>query len=382
MKYDVLIVGAGMTGATAARCLAEAGARVLVVDARHHVGGNCYDAPDEHGVLIHRYGPHIFHTSRQEVVDFLSRFTAWRPYEHRVVGMIRHRLVPLPFTLTSLSMLMPGATGQDLSARLIEVFGYGAQVPILTLRQHAAFVDIADMVYADVFEGYTRKQWGIPPEGIDPAITARVPVRISHDDRYFTDTFQCMPTDGFAPLFTAMLTHDNIILRTGTSFADLGSAVEWKHCVYTGPVDEFFATCHGNLPYRSLDFVFEHYAQERHQPVAVVNYPDINVPFTRISEYRQLTGQDSPVGSSLGTTVSLEYARPHVAGQTIPYYPVLTTGSAAQLAAYQATARQHYPHIHFAGRLGAFKYLNMDEAVLAGFAAAQEVLGISTPQGK
>lgn len=382
MRYDVLIVGAGMTGATAARCLAEAGARVLVVDTRDHVGGNCYDSPDEHGILIHCYGPHIFHTSRQEVVDFLSRFTTWRPYEHRVVGMIRHRLVPLPFNLTSLSMLMPGAAGRELSDRLVGLFGYGAQVPILTLRQHAAFADMADMVYAEVFEGYTRKQWGIPLEGIDPAITARVPVRISHDDRYFTDSFQAMPTDGFTPLFAAMLTHSNITLRTGTAFADLGSAVEWKHCVYTGPVDEFFAACHGDLPYRSLDFVFEHYAQERHQPVAVVNYPDITVPFTRISEYRQLTGQVSPVGNSLGTTVSLEYAQAHVAGQTIPYYPVLTTGSAAQLAAYQATAQQQCPHIQFAGRLGAFKYLNMDEAVVAGFTAAQQVLAGSIPQAK
>lgn len=376
MQYDVLIVGAGMTGATAARTLAEAGARVLVVDARDHVGGNCYDAPDEHGVLIHRYGPHIFHTSRQDVVDFLSRFTTWRPYEHRVVGIIDNRLVPLPFNLTSLTMLMAGAKGTELATRLIDLFGYGAQVPILELRKHATFVDVADFVYAKVFEGYTRKQWGISPEDIDPAITARVPVRISHDDRYFTDSFQCMPAAGFTPLFTAMLQHENITLHTGTPFAHVGAAA-WKQCVYTGPVDEFFALCHGNLPYRSLDFVFEHYAQERHQPVAVVNYPDITVPFTRISEYRQLTGQSAEAAKTLGTTVSLEYARPHVAGQTIPYYPVLTTQSAAQLASYQATAAQKCPHIHFAGRLGAFKYLNMDDAVLAGFTAAQQVLATS-----
>lgn len=386
MRYDVLIVGAGMTGATAARCLAEAGAKVLVVDARTHVGGNCYDEPDEHGVCIHRYGPHIFHTSRQKVVDFLSRFTTWRSYEHRVVGMICNRLVPLPVNLTSLSMLMGAAAGQELATRLTEAFGYGTQVPILELRKYPMFMEVADLVYAMVFEGYTRKQWGISPEGIDPAITARVPVRISHDDRYFTDSFQYMPAEGFTPLFTAMLKHENITLHTSTAFADVENSVQWKHCVYTGPVDEFFAACHGNLPYRSLDFVFEHYAQERHQPVAVVNYPDATVPFTRISEYRQLTGQSAAtaqssdsaqsagVGFRLGTTVSLEYARPHVAGQTIPYYPVLTPASAAQLASYQATAHKECPHIHFAGRLGAFKYLNMDEAVLAGFAAAQHVL--------
>lgn len=366
-----------MTGAAAARTLAEAGARVAVIDAHEHVGGNCYDVCDAHGVLVHPYGPHIFHTSRQEVVDFLSPFTLWRPYEHRVVALIQNRLVPLPFNLTSIAMLFGGAAGQQLVQRLVEVFGYGAHVPILQLRTavHSEFADLAAFVYAQVFEGYTRKQWGLPPDGIDAAITGRVPVRVSHDDRYFTDSFQCMPAHGFTPMFTSLLQHENITLHTGTTFADVGSSIRWKQCIYTGPVDEFFAGCHGWLPYRSLDVVFEHYAQEQHLPVGVVNCPAVTVPFTRISEYRHLTGQRSVTGMEpLGTTVSLEYPRAHEVGKTLPYYPVLTEASMALLRTYQAQAHRETPRIVFAGRLGAFTYINMDDAVLAGLAAARHCM--------
>ncbi|MEG2173131.1 MAG: UDP-galactopyranose mutase, partial [Desulfovibrionaceae bacterium] len=364
----------GMTGASAARWLAESGARVLVIDAREHAGGNCYDVLDAHGLRIHLYGPHIFHTSRPEVVDFLSRFTPWRPYEHRVVGLIDNRLVPLPINLTSIAMLFPGAAGQGLVTRLVETFGYGAKVPILALRAspYEELADLAAYVYARVFEGYTRKQWGLSPEDIDPAITGRVPVRVSYDDRYFTDSFQCMPAQGFSPLFSAMLQHKNITLRTGTAFATVGN-VQWKQCIYTGPMDEYWGACHGCLPYRSLDFVFEHYAQEQHLPVGVVNYPHFEVPFTRISEYRHLTGQQSQGDKALGTTVSLEYPRAHEAGATIPYYPIRTEASVDILHRYQLTAQREAPNIVFAGRLGAFAYLNMDEAVLAGLAAARRV---------
>lgn len=377
MQYDILVVGAGMTGACAARCLAEAGARVLVIDSREHVGGNCHDTEDAHGVLIHPYGPHIFHSSQREVVDFLSRFTAWRRYEHRVVGLVDNRLVPLPFNLTSIAMLFGGAAGQKLLHRLQEFFGYGAQVPILQLRSspHADFADLAAFVYEKVFLGYTRKQWGLPPDGIDPAITGRVPLRVSHDDRYFTDTFQCMPEHGFSPMFARLLQHENIALQLGTAYAEVqNTGLQWKHCVYTGPVDEFFAACHGALPYRSLDFVFEHYEQARHQPVGVVNYPDFSVPFTRISEYRHLTGQGLSATGTGGTTISLEYAKAHQAGVSVPYYPVLTEYSADLVQKYQATAREEVPKVLFAGRLGAFRYLNMDDAVLAGLTAARQLL--------
>lgn len=380
MQYDVLIVGAGMTGAVAARCLAESGAKVLVIDARGHTGGNCHDMPDNNGVLIHPYGPHIFHTSRQDVVDFLSRFTTWRPYEHRVVALVNNRFVPLPFNLTSVELCFPGAAGQKLTKLLIDVFGYGAQVPILQLR-HAPQPELAELaafVYENIFVGYTRKQWGLPPDCIDPAITGRVPVRISHDDRYFQDSFQHMPAKGYHALFTALLDHCHIQVRTNTAFSDLDAETSWKHCVYTGPLDEYFTGEQGWLPYRSLDFVFEHYQQHRHQPVAVVNYPDFSVPFTRISEYRILTGQNSSQADlqsgGLGTSVSLEYPCPHVPGQTIPYYPVLTQDSTALLKRYQARARAEAPNIVFAGRLGAFRYMNMDEAVAAAFAAVQQIV--------
>lgn len=378
MQYDILVVGAGMTGATAARRLAESGARVLLIDAHDHVAGHCYDRYDAHGLLVHQYGPHIFHTVRQDVADFLSRFTTWRPYEHRVVGLIDNRLVPLPINLTAIEMLFPGSGGRRISARLQEIFGLGAQVPILELRisPHAEFVELAAFVYEKVFEGYTRKQWGLPPDGIDPAITGRVPVRVSYDDRYFTDSFQRMPEQGYTAMIAKIVQHENIDLHLGTPFVELPTDLHWKRCIYTGPVDEFFAGCHGWLPYRNLEFTFEHYAQELHQPVGVVNYPDFAVPFTRITEFRHLTGQQAQGTKKLGTSVCLEYSRAHVPGVTTPYYPVLTTASSALLQSYQATAWRERPHILFTGRLGGFKYINMDEAVLAGFAAAQQIVSL------
>ena len=377
--YDVLVVGSGMTGAVAARHLAEAGRSVLVIDQRHHVGGNCFDSPDKHGVLIHPYGPHIFHTSRQEVVDFLSAFTTWRPYEHRVCALIQNRLVPLPFNLTSLRLCFDADKAQKLEKALRATFGQGGHIPILELRKtgRADLAELADFIYAHVFAGYTQKQWGLPPDALDPAITGRVPVRVHDDDRYFTDSFQHMPAQGFTPLFERMLSHPRIALRLNTAYASLGDGHgrplgqddTWQHCVYTGPLDEFFQRRLGTLPYRSLDFCFEHYAQERHLPVGVLNYPDASVPWTRISEYKTLTGQEVA-----GTTVSLEYSLAHEPGRTIPYYPVLTAESTALLRAYEGLAATEAPTTHFAGRLGSFRYYNMDDAVLAGLATAQRVL--------
>lgn len=380
--HDVLITGAGMTGAVAAAQLAAAGANVLVIDQRDHVGGNCYDAPDEHGVCIHPYGPHIFHTSKAEVVEFLSAFTAWRPYEHRVCALINHRIVPLPFNLTSLRLCFTASEAAALEAALVEAFGAGAQIPILELRRTGRqdLTELADFIYEHVFVGYTQKQWGLAPDAIDPAITGRVPVRVNHDDRYFTDTFQRMPLEGFTPLFGRMLRHERITVRTSTPYAELGDAHghpcgpahnfdHWKCCIHTGPLDEFFHSTLGALPYRSLRFDFAHYAQPRHLPVGVLNYPDARVPWTRIAEYKTLTGQETA-----GTSVSVEYALPHEPGRTIPYYPVLTKESATLLHAYEELAAMEAPGVIFAGRLGAFRYYNMDDAVLAGMEAATRAL--------
>lgn len=376
-QYDALVVGAGMTGAVAAARLAEAGAEVLVIDQREHAGGNCRDAYDAHGVLVHPYGPHIFHTSRPQAAKYLSAFTQWRPYEHRVCGLIRHRLVPLPFNLTSLAMCFPPAEASALEKSLVRRFGENAQIPILELRAAgcADLAELADFIYENVFLGYTMKQWGLAPDAIDPAVTGRTPVRVNHDDRYFTDSFQQMPKDGFTAMFANMLRSPRITLRTGLPYEAVGDAagrpcadVRWKHCIHTGPVDEFFGLRLGALPYRSLRFDFAHYAQDRHLPVGVLNYPDAGVPWTRISDYKHLTGQRVS-----GAGVSIEYALPHEPGRTIPYYPVLTPESGALLRAYADLAAAEAPDVIFAGRLGAFRYYNMDDAVLAGMDAAARV---------
>jgi UDP-galactopyranose mutase len=357
-----------MTGATAARTLAEAGLRVCVAEEREHSGGNCHDRPDDHGVFIHPYGPHIFHTSRQPAIDFLSRFTGWRPYEHRVTALVRQRIIPLPFNLTSLALCFPAREARRMEEALIKSRSRGGQAPVLELlaSPDACLRDLANFVYEEVFLGYTQKQWGLAPTELDPQVTARVPVRISHDDRYFQDSFQHMPDKGFARMFDRMLNHPGITLRLETPFAEAGKA---RAAIHTGTIDGYFRYRLGALPYRSLDFDFQHYAQPRHLPSAVLNYPDAATAWTRITEYKQLTGQEHP-----HTSVSLEYPRSHEAGRTIPYYPVFT-GDAAQLYAdYRELAEREAPEVVFAGRLGAFRYLNMDDAVLAGMEAARQVL--------
>ena len=370
MRYDVLIAGAGMTGATAARVLAEAGVRVCVAEEREHTGGNCHDRPDDHGVLVHPYGPHIFHTSRREVVDFLSRFTAWWAYEHRVTALVQNRIIPLPFNLTSLDMCFPAREARRMEEALVKRHGRDGQAPVLDLRnsEEACLRDLANFVYEEVFLGYTQKQWGLAPTELDPQVTARVPVRVSRDDRYFQDSFQHMPDTGFARMFDRMLDHPGITLRLGTPFADAGAVA--RAAIYTGTIDGYFQYCLGALPYRSLDFDFRHYAQPRHLPSAVLNYPSAAVSWTRITEYRQLTGQEHP-----HTSVSIEYPQPHEPGRTLPYYPVFTGDAARLHAAYREFAEREAPEVIFAGRLGAFRYLNMDDAVLAGMGAAQRVLG-------
>jgi UDP-galactopyranose mutase len=368
-RYDVLIAGAGMTGATAARVLAEAGLRVCVAEERGHTGGNCHDRPDEHGVFIHPYGPHIFHTSSRTVISFLSRFTGWRPYEHRVTALVKNRIIPLPFNLTSLAMCFPEREARRMEKALIKRHGRSGHVPILELRssKDICLRDLAHFVYEEVFLGYTQKQWGLAPTELDPLVTARVPVRVSHDDRYFQDSFQHMPDRGFARMFDKMLDHPGITLRPTTPFAEAGTAA--RASIYTGTIDGYFSYRLGALPYRSLDFDFRHYAQPRHLPSAVLNHPDVETPWTRITEYKQLTGQEHP-----HTSVSLEYPRPHEPGRTLPYYPVFTGDAANLYADYRGLAEREAPGVIFAGRLGAFRYLNMDDAVLAGMKAARQSL--------
>ena len=363
-----LIVGAGFTGAT----LAERIANVLrdpvtIIDRRPHLGGNAHDRMDEHGILVHLYGPHIFHTNSQLVWNYLSRFTSWRPYEHRVLAAIDGTDVPLPFNLRSLRMMHSEAVAERLEKALLDRFGPGASIPILRLRQESDYElrGLADFVYEKVFLGYTTKMWGVPPEELDPSVTGRVPVRLSDDDRYFQDRFQAMPAEGYTRLFERMLEHPGIQLRLATPFSEVED--EFDRIVFTGPIDEYFDYRYGPLPYRSLEFEFENHGRESVQPVGTINFPNDH-HYTRSTELKHLTGQR--VGS---TTLVREYPRAHRPSSNEPYYPVPSQRNRQLLARYQADASRLRPRVHFAGRLGDYRYYNMDQAVARALSLFSEL---------
>ncbi|MFZ5705591.1 MAG: UDP-galactopyranose mutase [Pseudomonadota bacterium] len=357
-RWDVLVVGAGFAGAVMAeRFAADAGLRVLVLDRRAHIGGNAYDERDGAGILVHRYGPHIFHTNSQDVVDYLSAFTAWRPYEHRVLAHVDGRDLPFPINRTTLNLL----DGLSLSSEAeAEAYLQSVAEPVSPVRTSEDVVvgRVGRALYERFFRGYTRKQWGLDPSQLDASVTARVPVRTNLDDRYFTDSFQAMPADGYTALFMRMLDHPNITVATGVDFFDVREAVAFDRLVFTGPIDEYFGRCHGPLPYRSLTFRHETLGMERFQAAAVVNYPDQQTPFTRITEYKYLTGQQSS-----STSISYEYP----ADEGDPYYPVPRAENQARFRAYQAMA-DALPDVLFVGRLATYRYYNMDQVVAQALA--------------
>lgn len=358
--YDWLIVGAGYTGAIVAERLAtQAGKTALVIDRRDHIAGNAYDRRNDAGVLYHQYGPHIFHTNSHAVADYLSAFTEWLPYEHRVLGMVDGRIIPIPFNLTSLEILFPKVEAERLAKILIEAYGIDQKVPILKMRESPVqgVRDLADFIYKNVFYGYTTKQWGLEPEQLSPSVTARVPVHISYDDRYFQDTFQNMPKEGYTKMFERILTQQGVSVSLNTDLADLGSEVTYDRLLYTGAIDEYFGYTLGELPYRSLDFNFQTYRQQRHQAVGQVNYP-VSHDFTRITEMGHLTQEWSDV-----TTVAIEYPVAHVPGKTVPYYPIPRDENQELHNRYVALAEKDAANVLFAGRLGDYKYYNMDQAV-------------------
>ena len=371
-RYDCLIVGAGMAGAVAARELAEQGGqKVLVLERRNHVGGNMYDRFDERGVLIHQYGPHIFHTNSKRVFDYLSRFTRWRLYEHQVVANIpdgEGRLeYPVPFNLVSLRTAFPPEQAEKLEEKLVAAYGREKKVTILQLRQapDPELAALADYVYDHVFVRYTMKQWGQTPEEIDPATTARVPVFLSEDCRYFQDEYQGMPLEGYTPLFLSLLDHPNITVELNT---DAGQRLRLEGervlldgeafsgtVIYTGAADELFACRYGRLPYRTLDFAFESYPVDFWQSHGTVNYT-VDRDYTRITEFKYLTGQDL----SGTTTIMKEYSRAYTgAAGEVPYYAVINGESNALYARYKALA-DRIPNFHLLGRLAEYKYYNMD----------------------
>ena len=350
--YDWLVVGAGFAGAVMAERLArDAGKRVLVIDRREHIAGNAFDHEDAAGILIHRYGPHIFHTNSQEVFDYLSGFTDWRPYEHRVLAQARGQLVPIPINRTTLNSLYGLALDSDEAA---ERFYENAAEPIETIRtsEDVVVAQVGRDLYETFFRGYTRKQWGLDPSELDKSVTARVPARTNTDDRYFTDRFQAMPDEGYTAMFRRMLDHENITVALGVDFADVGRD-GFEGIVYTGPIDEFYGHRFGKLPYRSLRFDHRTLDRAQFQETATVNYPGEEVPWTRITEYKHLTGQRSEK-----TSITYEYS----SATGDPFYPVPRAENQELYKRYQALALAE-PGVHFVGRLATYRYYNMDQVV-------------------
>lgn len=380
--YDCIIVGAGIAGATVARKLAEDGnKKVLIIERRNHIGGNCYDRPDEYGILIHEYGPHIFHTEEEPVREFLSRFTDWYDFGHEVVAKVGDKLIPVPFNLNTLHMVYDQEKANRLEKKLIEEYGQDSRVPIMKLRENADpdVREIAEYVYQNVFLKYTMKQWGQTPEEISPEVTGRVPVVISYDNRYFKDKYQSVPADGFTPMFENMLNHENIEVWLNTDCTDVLSFAEGKvyfqnqvfegELIYTGALDELFNCKFGRLPYRSLDFKFEHLDTDSYQDHSVVNYT-VSENFTRITEFKFLTGQKD----TNGTTIVKEYPFAYTGAEgEIPYYAILDEANQALYEKYKALTEE-YDKFYLLGRLAEYKYYNIDAMTLKAMELAESIL--------
>jgi UDP-galactopyranose mutase len=368
--FDYLIVGAGFAGSVLAERLAsQANKRVLVVEKRNHIGGNAYDCFDDAGVLIHKYGPHIFHTNSADVFTYLSQFTQWRPYQHRVLASVMGRLVPMPINLDTINILY----GTSFTSFELETFFASVAEPRDSIRTSEDVVvsRIGRELYELFFRQYTRKQWGLDPSDLDASVTSRVPVRTNRDDRYFTDTYQAMPLHGFTRMFERMLAHPNIKLLLNADYREIREVIPHREVIYTGPVDEYFNYRFGKLPYRSINFHFETLDTPQHQPVAVINYP-IEYAYTRVTELKHLTGQ-----THAKTTLVTEY--PCADGD--PYYPVPRPENAALYKQYQALA-DATPGVHFVGRLATYKYYNMDQVVAQALAVFDRIRGARRPAGR
>lgn len=349
--YDYLIVGAGFAGSVLAERLArDAGKKVLLVDRRAHIAGNAYDHYDAAGLLIHRYGPHIFHTNSLMVLDYLSKFTDWRNYQHRVLASVDGQLVPIPINRETINILY----GLNLSSKEAEDFLAAAAEPrdVIRTSEDAVVSQVGQELYKKFFRGYTRKQWGLDPSELDAQVAARIPVRFNADGRYFGDSYQCMPRIGYTRMFENMLDHPNIHIMLQTDYRDVKDMIPHRAMIYTGPVDEYFDYEFGKLPYRSLEFKHETHNMEWFQPAPVVNFPNDNT-FTRITEFKYLTGQ-----THAHTSIVYEY--PQAEGD--PYYPIPKPENSALYAKYKALADET-PGVYFVGRLATYKYYNMDQVV-------------------
>lgn len=368
--YDVIVVGAGVAGCVAARELAEKkNKKVLILEKKNHIAGNCYDETDENGVLIHVYGPHIFHTEKEEVFEYLSRFTKWNMFRHEVVANVHGKYIPVPFNLHTLKAVYGKEKGEELEEKLVQIYGRGTKVPILDLMNHEdeELQMIGKYVYDNIYVYYTMKQWGKKPEEIDPAVTARVPVNISYDNCYFADKYQGVPLHGFTEMFQNIVDHENITMQLLTEAKDVlkvqGNSVLYcgkvfdGDVIFTGPLDEFFDCKYGRLPYRTLHFEFEHYEKDDYQGHSVVNYT-VDQDYTRITEYKYLTGQNCS-----GTTISKEYPGAYTGecGQ-IPYYSIANAENQILYEKYKSEV-ENIRNFHLLGRLAEYQYYNIDVMV-------------------
>jgi UDP-galactopyranose mutase len=362
LNQSILVVGAGYAGSVVARELADAGRHVLLLDKRPHIAGNAYDEHDEHGVLVHRYGPHIFHTNSERIFEYLSRFTEWRPYEHRVRSVVNGVAYPFPINRDTLNRLY----GLDLDEAGAAAFFDRVREPrepALT-SEDVVLNSVGRDLYEKFFLNYTRKQWGLEPSQLKAGVAARIPVRTNSDDRYFTDIFQTMPRHGYTQMFESLLDHPNISLELGVDFKEIPDKRRFAHIVYTGPIDTYFGCCYGRLPYRSLSFEHEYLNDvDRFQETGTFNYPN-DYAYTRITEFRHLTGQEHT-----GTSIVREY--PQADGEA--YYPVPSTGNEALYKRYETLAEME-TNVTFVGRLAQYRYYNMDQVVGAALAAAKRLI--------
>jgi UDP-galactopyranose mutase len=348
--FDYLIVGAGFAGCTCARLLAERGMKIIVTDKKNHIGGNCYDFYDEGGILIHKYGPHIFHTQNKEVWDFLSKFTDWYHYQHKVLAYVEGKKVPIPINLDTINELY----ATHYTVNTIKDFFNSVKDKELSINNSKDMIvsQVGEELYEKFFKNYTKKQWGMYPEELDKEVTSRIPIRDNRDDRYFTDRYQGIPKKGYTELFNQMLMHSNIKVMLNTSYNEIKKEINYHKLIYTGPIDEFFEYKYGKLPYRSLQFIQEHYNIAYYQEVGTVNYPN-DYEYTRITEYKYLTGQKSD-----STSITKEIPR----AQGEPYYPIPKKEN-KELYNQYAKETLTLKDIYFIGRLANYKYANMDVVV-------------------
>lgn len=359
---DYLVVGAGFAGSVCAQQLAAAGRKVLVIDKREHIGGNAFDRLDEHGLLIHEYGPHIFHTNSAPVFEYLSQFTEWRPYEHRVLASISGNTFPIPINRTTINSLYGLNLDEDGVAEYLE----RVREPRTEIRtsEDVVLSSVGSDLCEKFFRGYTKKQWNLDLSELSAGVAARIPTRTNDDDRYFTDRYQAMPLHGYTKMFERMLDHPNIEVRTGVRFSDARGTIDRRETIYTGPIDEYFDCRFGRLPYRSLRFEHEHVCDcERFQPVGTVNYPNEHA-YTRITEFKHLTGQ---VHS--GTSVVREYP----CGDGDPYYPVPNPANESLFKRYDELAACE-EGVYFLGRLAQYRYYNMDQVTAAALGLSSKLI--------